>query len=351
MRNALLAFAFVALSARAAVPTPKAPPGFRVEVFAEKVDGARSLALSPGGWLFVGTRDDRVYAIDTNAKERLVRVVAKGLEKPNGVAVKDGNLYVAEISRIRVFENIEAQLKGTEFRSSVLTDKYPTDGHHGWKFIRFGPDGGLYVPVGAPCNVCERPDPYASITRFDLKTKTFRVVARGVRNTVGFDWDANGKLWFTENGRDLMGDDVPPCEINRLDKEGAHFGFPACHGANVSDPRYGPRGKCADFVAPRYELQAHSAPLGLRFYRGSSFPEKYRKGAFFAEHGSWNRSKKVGYRVQFFSENSKPEVFLDGFLSGEKTLGRPVDVEFLSDGSMLVSDDYGDRIWRVRHAP
>ena len=353
-RLSILAVILGASAQVAATPPPqlKAPPGFKVEVYVDGVSDARSMALSPSGLLFVGTRKgNQVYAIDTNAPVKKARVIASGLESPNGVAFRDGHLYVAEISRLRVFENIETQLRGSQIRSTVLTDAYPTEAHHGWKFIRFGPDGALYVPVGAPCNVCERADPFASITRFDLKTKTFQVIARGVRNTVGFDWDSAGRLWFTDNGRDLMGDDTPPCEINRLDKDGSHFGFPYCHGRSVSDPQFGRNRKCAEFTAPQFELGAHVAPLGLRFYRGTSFPEKYRNGAFFAEHGSWNRSKKSGYRVSWFSEGSRPVTFLEGFLAGETTLGRPVDLEVLPDGSLLVSDDFGDRIWRVRYAP
>jgi glucose/arabinose dehydrogenase len=333
--------------------TIKLPPGFSISLYAE-VPGARSMAMGPGGTLFVGTRDGPVYAVvdagdGTKAKE--VLTLAKDLNEPNGVAVHGGALYVAEISRILRFDGIEARLKDPG-RPVVVTDALPKDPHHGWKFIAFGPDGWLYVPVGAPCNVCKRSDPYASISRMKPDGTLFEVYARGVRNTVGFDWDpATKELWFTDNGRDWMGDDTPPDELDHAPAAGMHFGFPWCHGGDVKDPEFGKERPCSDFTKPAIRFQAHVAPLGMRFYTGSMFPAGYRGRIFVAEHGSWNRKKKVGYRVVTVAvENGKAvseDVFAQGWLEGESAWGRPVDVLVRPDGSLLVSDDKAGVIYRI----
>jgi glucose/arabinose dehydrogenase len=332
------------------------PPGFSISLYAE-VPGARSMAMGPGGTLFVGTRDGFVYAVvdagdGTKAKE--VLTLAKDLNEPNGVTVRDGALYVAEVSRILRWDGIEGRLKAPG-APAVVTDALPKDAHHGWKFIAFGPDGWLYVPVGAPCNVCKRSDPYASISRMRPDGTQFEVYARGVRNTVGFDWDpATKELWFTDNGRDWMGDDTPPDELNHAPAAGLNFGFPWCHGGDVRDPEFGKERPCRDFTPPALKLPAHVAPLGMRFYTGAMFPAAYRGRIFVAEHGSWNRKKKVGYRVVTVPLRNgaavSEDVFAEGWLEGETAWGRPVDVLVRPDGSLLVSDDKAGVIYRIAYS-
>jgi len=335
------------------------PAGFRVELYAEAVPGARSLSLSPAGTLFVGTRDQgKVYALvddDRDHHADRVYTLASGLRMPNGVAFRDGDLYVAEIDRILRFPDIEAD-PARPPAPEVVSDAYPGDRHHGWKFIAFGPDGRLYVPVGAPCNVClEDPDRYALITRLDVASGRHEVFARGVRNSVGFDWHPRtGELWFTDNGRDWLGDDLPPDELNRAPRAGLHFGFPYCHGRDLADPEFGRRRSCAELTPPALELGPHVAALGMRFYRGDQFPERYRNGLFIAEHGSWNRSEPIGYRVMFVAldADGRPrpaEVFATGWLRDGVAAGRPVDLQELPDGSLLVSDDKGGRIYRISY--
>ena len=333
------------------------PEGFHIRVYAEGVTGARSMSLSPDGTLFVGTRPSgRVYALrdeDGDHKAERVIILARGLNNPNGVAFKNGDLYVAEISRILRYRNIEAQLDKPP-QPEIVNDAFPTDRHHGWKFIRFGPDGLLYVPVGAPCNICDSGDPYASIGKLDANG-TFSIIARGIRNTVGFDWHPKtGELWFTDNGRDRMGDDVPPDELNRVTTDGQHFGYPYCHGTNIADPVFGGQRACGEFVAPVQNLGPHVAALGMRFYTGDMFPEKYHNQIFIAEHGSWNRSSKIGYRVTLVRLNDNKaisyEPFAKGWLQGESNWGRPVDVLVMPDGSLLVSDDQAGLIYRISYS-
>ncbi|MCL4691595.1 MAG: sorbosone dehydrogenase family protein [Candidatus Hydrogenedentes bacterium] len=340
----------------------KLPPGFTISMYAEDVPNARSMVLSPGGILFVGSREDgngQVYAIvdenkDNKADE--VVVIASGLTQPNGVAFRDGSLYVAEISRIIRFDNIE-----TTFRNSpsytVVDDTFPADTHHGWKFIAFGPDDKLYVPVGAPCNICLRDDNpiYASITRMDPDGSNREIYAEGIRNTVGFAWhpDTN-ELWFTDNGRDWLGDNVPPDELNHAPQSGMHFGFPHWHGLDTPDPQYGSGHTASDFTLPVQELGPHVAALGMRFYTGSMFPAEYQKQIFIAEHGSWNRSTPIGYRVMLVRLNggqaTSYEVFAEGWLQDNgNAWGRPVDVQVMPDGSMLVSDDRANAIYRITY--
>jgi glucose/arabinose dehydrogenase len=334
--------------------TIKLPPGFQISVFADRVPSARSLALGKNGVLFVGTRGDRVYAVRYRG-ERAEQVVtiASGLNNPNGVAVRDGALFVAEISRILRFDDIEAKLDSPP-RPVVVTDRFPGDRGHGFKFIRFGPDGWLYVPVGMPCNVCERnPERYGLISRIRPDGSGYEVFARGVRNSVGFDWDPRTKeLWFTDNGRDMMGDDLPSDELNHAPRAGMHFGFPYCHQGDTPDPEFGRRG-CGEFTPPAVKLGAHVASLGMRFYTGSQFPAEYRNNVFVAEHGSWNRSKKIGYRIaRVVVEGGravKHEVFAEGWLQGERAWGRPVDVQPMPDGSLLVSDDEAGVIYRIAY--
>jgi glucose/arabinose dehydrogenase len=335
----------------------KLPPGFQASVFADNVRDARSMALGDKGTLFVGTRNEgKVYAI-THDGTRATRVatIASGLEMPNGVAVRDGALYVAEVGKVWRYDAIESNLANVP-KPTLVYGKYPTDRHHGWKFIRFGPDGWLYVPVGAPCNICEPHDPYSSITRLKPDGSAMEVYARGVRNSVGFDWKpGTQELWFTDNGRDMLGDDVPPDEINVAARSNMHFGYPYCHAGDIADPDFGAKRPCSEFTPPARRLGAHVASLGIRFYTGSMFPAEYRNRIFVAEHGSWNRSKKSGYRVMVGTiEGSKVTdyaVFAEGFLdaASDKAWGRPVDLLVMPDGSLLVSDDQSGAIYRISY--
>jgi glucose/arabinose dehydrogenase len=334
------------------------PPGFTIQLYATDIPNARSMALSPNGTLFVGSRTEgKFYAVvdaDQDYRADEVVVLGEGMNMPNGVAFREGALYVAEIGRILRYDNIEADLHNPP-EPVVVSQEFPTDQHHGWKFIRFGPDGLLYVPVGAPCNVCEPPGPlYNSITRMQPDGSGLEVYAEGARNSVGFDFHPEtGVLWFTDNGRDQMGDDVPPDELNRAPEPGLHFGFPYCHGGTIADPEFGQARSCDEFTPPAIPLGPHVAALGMRFYTGEMFPAEYQGQIFIAEHGSWNRSTPIGYRVMLVrlegSEAVSYEPFAEGWLRDGQTLGRPVDLLILPDGSMLVSDDYAGAIYRISY--
>jgi len=354
--------AFTGASADLPLSSIKMPAGFSISVYAE-VDDARSMALSPSGTLFVGNKNgDKVYAIkdvDGDFKADKKWVIASGLNMPNGVALKEGDLYIAEVSRISKIAGIESKLDNPG-KPTVVYDKYPTETHHGWKYIAFGPDGKLYVPVGAPCNICESKDPvFASITRMNSDGTGVEVYANGVRNSVGFTWHpTTQEMWFTDNGRDMLGDAIPPCELNKASKAGMHFGYPYCHGGTIKDPEFGDKRPCSDFVRPAQNLGPHVAPLGLKFYMASMFPAAYKGNLFIAEHGSWNRSKEAGhtgYRISLVRvENGAAksyETFASGWLdaAGQKKWGRPVDVVILPDGSMLVSDDMANVIYRISY--
>ena len=334
------------------------PPGFKISVYAGDVPGARSMTLSPNGTLFVGTRTlGAVYALvdrdRDNAAEEVI-TLARGLNMPNGVAFRDGALYVAEVNRVLRYDNIEAALNDPP-KPVVVNDTFPTDRHHGWKFIRFGPDGKLYVPVGAPCNICEPVEGrYGGIFRMEPDGTGLEQFALGVRNSVGFDWHpATEELWFTDNGRDWMGDDMPPDELNHAPRKGLHFGFPYCHGRSVPDPEFGKSRRCGAFTPPARELGPHVASLGMRFYTGEMFPEKYRGQIFIAEHGSWNRTTPIGYRVTLVRlEGGRAvayEVFAEGWLQGGRAWGRPVDLLVMPDGALLVSDDHAGAIYRISY--
>jgi len=335
------------------------PSGFRIAVYAGDVPGARQMAVGPAGVVFVGSRPEgKVYAVvdrDGDNRADQVHVVASGLNSPSGIAFRDGSLYVAAVNRILRVRDVARDLAHPP-KPEVVSDAYPSDAHHGWKFLAFGPDGRLYVPVGAPCNICTPPGPlHATITRVDLAGGRPEVVARGVRNSVGFDFDpASGDLWFTDNGRDWLGDDQPPDELNRLTKVGEHFGFPFCHGNGIRDPEHNAGRPCSEFTPPARELGPHVAALGMRFYTGRMFPEKYRGSVFIAEHGSWNRSTPIGYRVSFVKiENGRAtsyESFASGWLKGSTASGRPADVLVMPDGALLVSDDKAGRIYRISYA-
>lgn len=338
--------------------TIKLPPGFTISVYANNVPNARSMALGPRGTLFVGTRTEgKVYAIiDRNQDYTADEVVtlARGLNMPNGVAFRDGALYVAEVHRVLRFDDIENRLDNPP-QPVVVNDSFPRDRHHGWKFIRFGPDGLLYVPVGAPCNICKSEDErYASLLRMKPDGTSLEIFARGIRNTVGFDWQPETQeLWFTENGRDWLGDDRPPEELNHAPQKGLHFGYPYCHAGNIPDPDFGKEHKCEEFAPPAITLGPHVAALGMRFYTGTMFPDEYRKQIFMAEHGSWNRRTPIGYRVTLVRlENNRAvdyTVFAEGWLQRGRAWGRPVDVQVMPDGALLVSDDEADVIYRISY--
>ncbi len=338
----------------------KLPPGFHISVYTDQTPDARSLALGEDGTVYVGTLDGKVYALrdlNRDGKADWVLTVASGLNSPNGVAVLKGDLYIAEINRILKLKDIAANL-GNLPKPQVVFDGYPEDRHHGWKYLRVGPDGKLYAGVGAPCNSClSEKEIYASITRLDPDGKNFEIFARGIRNTVGFDWHPQtGELFFTDNGRDLLGDDVPPEELNHAPKSGMHFGYPFCHAGVIADPEFGKLRACSEFTPQAWKFPAHVAPLGLRFYRGKQFPASYQGGLFVAQHGSWNRSIPQGYRVDLVKfKEGKPiadETFAEGWLQANgEVLGRPVDILELADGSLLVSDDLQGAIYRIAYQP
>lgn len=338
----------------------KLPPGFKISLFAKDVDNARSLALSDNGTVFVGNRKgNSVYAlVDANndgyAEKKYT--IVKDLTMPNGVAVHNGALYIAEVNKIWRIDNIEANLE-TAPRPVLVSDSFPSERHHGWKYIAFGPDGKLYVPVGAPCNICDSAATdgrYSSITRMNPDGSGFEVYAHGVRNSVGLTWHPDTKeMWFTENGRDQMGDDVPTDELNHAPQKDMHFGYPFCHEGRVLDPEFGKGKNCADYVPPAARLAPHTAALGLKFYTGSMFPASYQKQLFIAEHGSWNRSEPIGYRVMLVKLEGNTvksyEPFAEGWLQNGKAWGRPVDVLLLKDGSLLVSDDHANAVYRITY--
>jgi glucose/arabinose dehydrogenase len=339
----------------------KLPAGFTIETWAQGVPLARQMVLGSKGTLFVGTMrfggkpdEGKVYTVRTVNGKREVKTLISGLNNPNGVAIHGGNLYVAEIHRIRRYDNIEANLSALS--KPVEIAKLPAETHHGWRYIAFGPDNKLYVSIGAPCNVCDKDkDGFAQIWRMNPDGSGREVVARGVRNSVGFTWaPKTNTFWFTDNGRDEMGDNVPDCELNKVSKVGEHFGFPACHAGSVPDPEFGKTGSCGQFTAPALKLGPHVAPLGAKFYTGTQFPAAYRGSMFIAQHGSWNRSQPIGYRimqVKFDGERiAGYEPFASGFLQPDgKVLGRPVDLLVLADGSMLVSDDQEGVIYRISY--
>ena len=336
------------------------PPGFRIALYADHVAGARSMTLGEKGTVFVGSRGTgTVYALrdsdgDFVADKR--SIVAKGLNMPNGVAFRDGALYVAEISRILRFDNIENRLDDPP-RPVVISDALPNDRRHGWRYIGFGPDGRLYVSVGAPCNVCIPGDGrFGTIMRMRPDGSGLEIFAKGIRNSVGFDWQPRTAiLYFTDNGRDMLGNDLPPDELNAAPAKEMDFGFPYCHGGIIPDPEFGKRKECTAFAPPVVALGPHVASLGMRFYTGKQFPAEYRDQVFIAEHGSWNRTPPLGYRISLVRfKEGRPfayEIFAEGWLEGSHAWGRPVDLLQLPDGSLLVSDDKAGALYRIRYQP
>lgn len=339
------------------------PKGFSIALYAEKVPGARSMTLAPDGTLFVGTRaqNGAVYAVvDANGDRKAddVVTIASGLNTPNGVAFRDGSLYVAELNRVIRFDRVLDAVKArSTLAPTVLNDKLPSDRAHGWKYLAFGPDGLLYLQIGAPCNICDKGDPYATILRMKPDGSGTEIFAKGVRNSVGLAWHPDTKaLWFTDNGRDMLGDEQPNDELNRASKPGLHFGYPYCHEGSIADPEFGKDKSCADYEAPAQRLGPHVAALGLKFYDGAMFPAEYRKQLFIAQHGSWNRSAQAGhtgYRIMVARIDGDKvvgyEKFADGWLQGRQAWGRPVDLLVLPDGSLLVSDDTASVIYRITY--
>ena len=360
MRFALFGVALCAsTSAVAELPAIALPPGFELSVFADGVPNARQLTRSPAGIVYAGSREDgMVHAVvdrDGDFVADAVIPIARELDMPSGVAWHDGSLYVAEVSRILRYDDIDNRLDGPP-APVVVHDGLPRDRHHGWKFIDFGPDGWLYVPVGAPCNVCVREAPYATLQRMRPDGTGRETYAYGVRNSVGFAWrPGTDELWFTDNGRDMLGDDIPSCELNRVTAPGQHFGFPFIHAGEVPDPDYTAPPDAPPFVAPVAKLGPHVAPLGALFYTGTQFPDDYRGDLLVADDGSWNRSEPIGYRVVRIDIDEEgrdlgQQVFASGWLDANGQVhGRPVDLELLPDGSVLLSDDDAGRIYRIRY--
>lgn len=329
------------------------PEGFHISLLTDQVPGARAMAWGDKGTLFVGSRStDKIYAVKPDGQ---VKVLADGLQMPVGVTFHKGDLYVSSINRIVVLRDIEAHLDSPP-KAEELPAQFPKETAHGWKFIAFGPDDKLYVPVGAPCNIC-RPEreKYANLQRMNADGSAREVVAYGIRNTVGFTWHPQTKqLWFTDNGRDMLGDDKPDDELNKVSKVGEDFGFPDCHQGDIADPEEGNK-PCSAFTPPVAKLGPHVAALGLRFYTGEQFPAEYRDNLFIAEHGSWNRTQKIGYRVVRVELNEdgtlkRQSVFAEGWLDKHGEVhGRPADVLVAPDGSLLVSDDQNGAIYRIRY--
>lgn len=325
-------------------------PGFTIEEFAS-VPNARSLVLGEKGTIFVSNRrGGAIYAVRDNG-QRTTRLL-DGLNSPNGIALLNGDLYVAEIDKVTRYRDIESHLDDVP-SGEVLNIDLPGDRHHGWRYIGFGPDGKLYISIGAPCNICDE-EGYARIDRMEPDGSEREIFASGIRNSVGFTWHPEtGDLWFTDNGRDMLGDDLPADELNRATEPGQHFGYPYCHAGDLPDPEFGKGKPCSDYQPPAQKLGAHVASLGVRFYTGTQFPEEYRGQLFVAEHGSWNRSRKVGYRVTMLKlvngEVVSYEPFATGWLQGQSVSGRPVDLLVLEDGSLLVSDDHADKLYRISY--
>ena len=339
------------------LPTPhlKLPKGFKVEVYASGIANARSLRLGDKGTVFVSNRLlDKVYAIVDRNGKRETKVIASGLDRPNGLVFHKGTLYIAEGTQISKLENIEDNLDNPP-KPVVIYSDFLNHQSHGWKFMGLGPDNKLYVNVGAPCNICEPPATNAQIRRINLDGSGAEIYARGIRNSVGFDWHPLTKeFYFTEHGRDWLSEDLPEDELNRVTKQGQHFGFPYCHNGTFTDREMGWGRSCDEFEKPVALLGPHSAALGMRFYTGKMFPSQYKNAIFIARHGSWNRTKKIGGDVIVVTLNKDGSVkswepFLTGFLQNNAYIGRPVDVQVMKDGSLLVSDDHAGAVYRVTY--
>lgn len=335
------------------------PDGFKLELWATGLPGGRAMARSDNGKIYVGTRGfGRVYEVTDAGDARSVRTVVDKLNQPAGVAFKDGALYVMAIDKVLRYDGIE---KNPDVTPVDMTEKFnlPTEQHHNWKYIAFGPDGKLYVPFGAPCNICEPPtEEYAQIRRYNADGSGMEVLARGVRNSVGFDWHPTTKeLWFSNHGRDWMGDDTPHDTLNRISKPDANFGFPYCHQGSVPDPDIKKSNACEGVEQPVALMGAHAASMGVMFYTGDMFPAEYRNTLFTARKGSWNRSKKAGFDVVTVKadadgKNAKTEPFITGFMdeADQSFWGRPAYLLQMPDGAVLVSDEQTGAIYRVSYA-
>jgi glucose/arabinose dehydrogenase len=339
----------------------KMPDGFKIELYAKDIEDARSMCLSPSGILYVGNKEKgSVYALVDNDKDGYAETkhtIYSGGNMPNGVAFKDGNLFVAEVNRILRFDDVENKLSSPP-SPIVVYDKYPKEKHHGWKYIAFGPDGKLYVPVGAPCNICESKDSiFNTITRINPNGTGLEIVAKGVRNSVGFTWHPTTKeMWFTDNGRDMLGDDIPNCELNRSYQKGQHYGYPYCHQGDILDPEFGKTKSCDNYTKPIAKLGPHTAPLGIEYYNGTKFPSSFNNKFFIAKHGSWNRTEKSGYEIDVVEVDETGSLvsqssFISGWLSDDKkdVWGRPVDIETTPEGALLISDDFANCIYKVSY--
>ena len=332
----------------------KLPPGFKAELWASGINNARVMTWGSKGTLFVSSRvAGNVYAVVDKGSSREVKTIAKGLNLPNGVAFRDGTLYIAEIHRITKMVGIEDKLDSPP-AMEVVYETLPKDAPHGWKHIAFGPDGKLYFNIGAPCNICIPPDTHANISRINADGTGFEYWAHGVRNSVGFDWHPDTKeLYFATHARDWLGEDVPSDRLDVAPKKGLHFGFPFCHQGDIPDPEFGKGRSCGEFAAPLLKTGPHVAGNGVMFYTGSMFPPEYKNRMLLAQRGSWNRGQKIGFRVMMVTlrpgDVPKYEPFAEGWLQGQDIWGRPVYTTQMKDGSLLISDDYAGAIFRVSY--
>ncbi len=370
-RYILIFLLFVSPNAISNINKLETPKGFKISIFADNLILPRQISESKNGYIFVGSKaqkstDGKIIALidkdkDGYAEQKIV--VAQGLDYPTGVSVNDEDLYFSELDKIWVIKDIDSWLESKSKdlpKKELVTDNLPSETWHGYKYIDFGPDDNIYVSIGAPCNVCTEPQEkdnrFAAIHRYANGKLT--PVATGVRNSVGFDWHPkNKKLYFTDNGRDWLGDNSPSCELNVVNEEGGFFGFPYKHAKDVIDPEYGKFIPLInkDFKDPIAELGPHVAPLGMTFYDNNKFPKKYKDSIFIALHGSWNRTKKSGYKIIFVKLDEEgnyvsQEDFITGWLENENAWGRPVSPYILNDGSMLISDDKLNVIYKVTYS-
>ena len=336
----------------------KLPQGFSIEVYAEGVENARQMVRGTQGTVFVGSRRaGKLWAVtdsDGDQRAESVRLIDEGLDLPSGLEFLDGSLYVGALDKVLRYDNIEMLLDSPP-EPVVVTDELPDKTHHGWKYLRFGPDGKLYIPVGAPCNICDDQG-FGEIRRMNPDGSGMETYARGVRNSVGLAFHPeNGQLWFTDNGRDRLGDDLPADELNHAPQAGLHFGFPYCHQGDLLDEQFGKGKSCDDYTPPVAKLDPHGAALGLAFYTGDMFPEEFKNRLFITQHGSWNRSEKIGYQVRVLEVQADGrvldnKVFASGWLQNEEAWGRPNDVLVMPDGALLVSDDQANVIYRISNS-